>query len=297
MVLVGNLPVNSRSSNYDYFRRFRLTVQRNYLGALGGVMVLVLLVVALAAPVIAPYDPLKLNFKDKFLPPSLAHPFGTDTLGRDVFSRVITGSRISLRLGFMVLVIAVSVGMVVGSLAGYLGGLTDELMMRVTDIFLAFPPLILALAVNAGLGPGLTSAMLAVSVTWWPSYARMVRGQVLSIKQRDYVEAARSIGCPSIFLLLRHILPNAINPIIVQISLDMGYVVLITAGLSFVGLGAQPPTPEWGAMVTEGKQSILTQWWWATFPGLAICYLVVGFNLLGDFLQDLLDPQRSRVVN
>ncbi len=197
----------------------------------------------------------------------------------------------------MVLAIAVSVGLVVGSLAGYLGGLADELMMRVTDIFLAFPPLILALAVNAGLGPGLTAAMLAVSVTWWPSYARMVRGQVLSIKQRDYVEAARSIGCPSTTLLRRHILPNALNPIIVQMSLDMGYVVLITAGLSFVGLGAQPPTPEWGAMVTEGRQNILTNWWWATFPGLAICYLVVGFNLLGDFLQDLLDPQRSRVVN
>jgi peptide/nickel transport system permease protein len=191
----------------------------------------------------------------------------------------------------MVLAIAVGVGALVGATAGYFGGLFDEVMMRITDIFLAFPPLILALAVNAGLGPGIESAMFAVAFSWWPGYARMIRGQVLSAKNNLYVDAAHSIGASHTRILTRHILPNCINPTIVELTLDAGYIVLTTAGLSFVGLGAQPPTPEWGFMVSEGRKYILSQWWWPTFPGLAICSVVVGFNLLGDFLRDLLDPK------
>ena len=274
----------------DLAKRTRIAFRRNPLGAIGLFLIVALVFIAIFAPQIAPYHPTKLNVRERLQPPSPAHPFGTDTMGRDLLSRVIYGSRISLRVAAMVLCIALTIGASVGSMAGFFGGLSDEIMMRVTDVFLAFPSLILALAINAGLGPGLESAMLAVAFSWWPGYARMIRGQVLGAKNNLYVEAARSIGASEGRILLRHILPNCISPTIVELTLDAGYVVLTTAGLSFVGLGAQPPTPEWGAMVSEGRKYILTQWWSPTFPGLAICALVVGFNLLGDFLRDLLDP-------
>lgn len=272
-------------------RLVRAALRRNPLGAVGFLLLAAMVLVAIFADQIAPYDPLLLKVDERLQPPSLAHPFGTDTMGRDILSRVIYGSRISLRVAALVLVIALGVGVTVGASAGYLGGMFDEVMMRVTDIFLAFPPLILALAVNAGLGPGIESAMFAVAFTWWPGYARMIRAQVLSAKSNLYVEAARAIGASQGRVLLLHILPNCIGPTIVQLTLDAGYVVLTTAGLSFVGLGAQPPTPEWGFMVSEGRKFILSQWWSPTFPGLALCLLVVGFNLFGDFLRDLLDPR------
>jgi peptide/nickel transport system permease protein len=273
------------------FRQLTNASRRNPLGVLGLFLVLSIVLMAIFAPSIATHGPTEANIRERLQPPSAQHYFGTDTLGRDIFSRVVYGSRISLRVAVMVLAIALGVGATLGAIAGYLGGLADEVVMRVTDIFLAFPPLILALAVNAGLGPGIESAMLAVSFTWWPGYARMIRGQVMFAKHNLYVEAARSTGASSWRVVTRHVLPNCINPTIVQLTLDAGYVVLTTAGLSFVGLGAQPPTPEWGFMVSEGRKFILSQWWWPTFPGLAICLLVVGFNLVGDFLRDLFDPR------
>jgi peptide/nickel transport system permease protein len=277
-------------------KRARLSFRRNPLGWLGLFLLIIILMGAVFAPLIATQDPLQLNVNERLQPPSAQHLFGTDASGRDIYSRVLYGARISLRVVVIVIVIALSIGGSIGVLAGYFGGLIDESLMRITDVFLAFPSLVLAMAVNAALGPGITSAVLAVGLTWWPGYARMIRGQVLCVKNTLYVEASRSLGAGNIRILFRHILPNCIGPTIVQISLDAGYIVLTFAGLSFIGLGVQPPTPEWGALVSEGSSHLLTQWWWATFPGLAICLLVVGFNLVGDYLRDLLDPRFQGIV-
>jgi peptide/nickel transport system permease protein len=280
-----------RERSGEFAEQARSSFRRNPLGALGLGLILAILLVAVFAPQLATHDPSQLNRYARLLPPSVEHLFGTDASGRDVYSRVVYGSRISLRVAFVVLVIATTVGGVLGATAGYFGGLMDEILMRITDVFLAFPALILAMAVNAALGPGIGSAMLAVGFTWWPAYARLIRSQVLSVRSNPYVEAAECIGATRRRVLLRHILPNCTSPIIVQVTLDAGYVVLTVAGLSFIGLGAQPPSHEWGFMVSEGSNHILTQWWWSTFPGLAICVLVVGFNLVGDFLRDALDPR------
>jgi peptide/nickel transport system permease protein len=280
-----------RERSSEFAEQARSSFRRNPLGALGLGLILAILLVAVFAPQLATQDPSQLNRDERLLPPSSEHLFGTDASGRDVYSRVVYGSRISLRVAFVVLVIATTVGGILGATAGYFGGLMDEILMRVTDVFLAFPALILAMAVNAALGPGIGSAMLAVGFTWWPAYARLIRSQVLSVRSNPYVEAAECIGATRRRVLLRHILPNCTSPIIVQVTLDAGYVVLTVAGLSFIGLGAQPPSHEWGFMVSEGANNILTQWWWSTFPGLAICALVVGFNLVGDFLRDALDPR------
>ena len=284
-----------RERGGDIAKQARLAFRSNPLGAVGIFLLAIILLTALFAPQIATHDPTRPNSADRVQPPSRDHFFGTDSLGRDIFSRVVHGSRISLRTAGIVLAIALTVGIVVGVVAGFAGGLVDEAVMRITDVFLAFPALVLALSVNAALGPGLTSAIIAVAFTWWPSYARMIRGQVLSTKNNLYVEAARSIGVKNQRVVTHHILPNAIGPTTVQLTLDAGFVVLVIAGLSFVGLGAQPPTPEWGFMVNEGRSSILSMWWWPTFPGLAICMLVVGFNLVGDFLRDVLDPRMRDV--
>jgi peptide/nickel transport system permease protein len=280
-----------RERSREFAEQARSSFGRNPLGALGLGLVLTILLVAVFAPQLATHDPNQLNRDARLLPPSAQHLFGTDASGRDVYSRVVYGSRISLRVAFVVLVIATTVGTVLGAAAGYFGGLVDEILMRITDVFLAFPALVLAMAVNAALGPGIGSAVLAVGFTWWPAYARLIRSQVLSVKRNPYVESAHCIGATQTRVLFRHILPNCTSPIIVQVTLDAGYVVLTVAGLSFIGLGAQPPSHEWGFMVSEGADHILTQWWWSTFPGLAICMLVVGFNLVGDFLRDALDPR------
>lgn len=226
--------------------------------------------------------------------PSWKHWFGTDDIGRDVFSRVIAGAKYSLAIAAIILVIAVTVGTVLGALAGFFGGAVDELLMRVTDMFLAFPALILAIAISASLGPSLRNAVIALSVVYWPWYARLVRAQVLSIKAREYVEAARSIGASNNRVLLRHIMPNAVSVVIIQMTLDVGYAVLATAGLSFIGLGAQPPTPEWGRMITDARAFFRDSWWFITFPGLALAITVLGFNLVGDGLRDYLDPRTAR---
>ena len=226
-------------------------------------------------------------------PPSSLHWFGTDNVGRDILSRVIFGARVSPVVAVLVLVIACVIGIPLGVVAGYFGGWLDEVIMRVTDIFLAFPPLLLALALAAVLPPSLTSLVIAIAVTWWPWYTRLIRGQAASVAGRPYVESCRALGIPSYRILLRHILPNSVTPLIVQVSLDFGGVILTASALSFLGLGAQDPTPDWGLMVAEGQNYFTTAWWVVTFPGLAILVTAFAFTLLGDGLRDLLDPKRA----
>ena len=252
------------------------------------------IVVAIFVPLIAPYDPLAQS-SQLVLAPSPAHLFGTDELGRDVFSRVLWASRLSLPLAFFLVAMAVVIGGALGGLAGYFGGWVDEVVMRATDLVFAFPTIILAMAVTAALGPSLRNAVLAVLIVFWPSYARVVRGLVMSLGQSDYVSAARLLGASSRRALVVDVLPNVAGPVLVLATLDLGNAILLLAGLSFLGLGAQPPTPEWGSMVNTGTQ-YFERWWMGTFPGLAILSVVLAFNFLGDSLRDALDPRSSWAV-
>ncbi len=295
----GNLtavtPIASLGTQTSLWRRFRRTrfaraVSRNPLSIVGLVIVALLIVMVIVPGLFTSYSPTKLSLASKFMPPSAQHLFGTDQVGIDIFARVIYGARTTAWVVLVVLSIAAGVGIFVGAIAGYAGGWVDDVFMRVTDIFLAFPVLILAIAVNAALGRGLLQTMLAVGFSWWPSYARLVRAQVLAVKNEEYVLAARTLGVSPIATLIRYILWNGIDPIIVTITVDVGFVALTTAGLSFLGLGAEPPTPEWGRMVAEGRDYLLDQWWVSTFPGLALFMVVVGFNLLGEIVRDWLDP-------
>ena len=256
----------------------------------GATIILIWAVVAIAAPIVAPFDALAQKIEDRLGPPSAQHLFGTDELGRDVFSRVVYGARISLPVGLLVILFATLVGALVGALAGYIGGLFDLLIMRLADITLAFPSIVLALAIAAALGPSLRNALIAMILVWWPEYARLMRGQVLSVKNDDYVQAARTLGASDTRILLRHIIPNTLAPIIVKASLDAGSAILTIAALSFIGLGAVPPTPEWGAMISMGRFKFY-QWWLTTFPGLAVLSVVLGFNFLGDGVRDAFDPR------
>ena len=258
--------------------------------ALGGAWILL----AIFVPLVAPYDPLAQSAQ-LFLAPSASHLFGTDELGRDVFSRVLWASRLSLPLAFFLVAMAVAIGGVLGGLAGYFGGWVDEVVMRATDLVFAFPTIILAMAVTAALGPSLRNAVLAVLVVFWPAYARVVRGLVLSLGEADYVSASRLLGASSRRALLVDVLPNIAGPVLVLATLDLGNAVLLLAGLSFLGLGAQPPAPEWGSMVNTGTQ-YFQRWWMGTFPGFAILSVVLAFNFLGDSLRDALDPRSSWAV-
>jgi peptide/nickel transport system permease protein len=271
---------------------FGRAVRNNPFSVVGLVIVFAFLVVALFPGVFATRNPTKLNLQDKFAPLSREHFLGADQMGMDVYSRVIYGARVTLRNVIVVLTIVITTGYLVGSTAGYSGGGVDEVLMRLTDVFLAFPTFILAMAVNAVLGRGLIQTVVAVGVSWWASYARLIRGQILSVKYEQYVIAARAIGAKPSRVLTRHILPNCFTPIVVYMTLDVGFVALATAGLSFLGLGVEPPTPEWGRMVAEGRNYLLQQWWVPTFPGLALFLVVVGFNLLGEIVRDWLDPTR-----
>lgn len=264
---------------------------RSPLVIFGLAVVMVVAALALFAPYIAPYDPTEINFNAMTASPSSAHILGTDDMGRDIASRIIYGSRIDLLVGFITILGAVLIGLPIGAIAAYQGGWTDEIIMRITDIFLSFPSLILAMALAAALGPGLMHAMEAMLITWWPWYTRLVRGQVLSVKENTYVEAAKASGASDVWIILRHIIPNCLSPIIVQGTMDIGNAILTAASLSFIGLGAQPPVPEWGAMITIGRNYIQQYWWMATFPGIAILLTVMGFNLFGDGLRDSLDPR------
>jgi peptide/nickel transport system permease protein len=273
----------------------RRAARANQLITVGAAIVAVIFVVAVFAPLLAPYpaDAGSATHPEIALQaPSMAHLFGTDQVGRDVFSRVLYGARVSPLIALLVLLIACAVGVPLGVAAGYFGGVTDEIIMRVTDVFLAFPSLLLALAFVAVLPASLTSLTIAIAITWWPWYARLIRGQAASVAGRPYVEACRALGIPRWRILLRHVLPNSVTPLIVQVSLDAGGVILTTSALSFLGLGAQDPVPEWGLMVAEGENYFTTGWWLVTFPGLAILVTALAFTLLGDGLRDVLDPRR-----
>jgi peptide/nickel transport system permease protein len=274
--------------------RRQLRFLRRPATALGLGLVLMVVLLALFAPLLTPHDPLAPDAANFLTGPSAVHWFGTDDLGRDILSRTLHAGRTSLLSALGLVTIAATLGILVGSVAGYAGGRVDDVIMRVTDMFLAFPGLILAMAIAATLGPGLFHALLALSLVWWPSYARLVRGQFLTLRSLDYVEAARAQGSPPWRIIMKEILPNAMTPIVVQVTLDLGYAILSTAGLSFIGLGVQAPTPEWGAMISYGRAHILTAWWYSTFPGLAIFVTVLGVNLLGDGIRDWLDPQERR---
>lgn len=277
------------------WRRVRASLRRNPLLFAGAVISLAVVVLALVAPLIAP-SPADAGSATHPLqtlePPSAEHPFGTDQVGRDVLTRVLYGARVSPVIAVFVLVIACVVGIPLGVVAGYFGGIVDEVIMRVTDVFLAFPALLLALAFAAMLRPSITNTVVAISLTWWPWYTRIVRGQAASVAARPFVESAKALGVRHRRILLRHVLPNAITPVLVQASLDVGGVILTASALSFLGLGAQDPTPDWGLMVSQGQAFFTTHWWLATFPGAAILLTAVAFNLLGDGLREVLDPRR-----
>lgn len=273
------------------WRRTLRVLNHSITAKVGLVVVAFYLLLTIVGPVLAPYDPVAQDLRGRLAPPNAAHWLGTDSLGRDILSRLLYGARLSTLSGLVTVAVALSLGIIAGTLAGYSGGWVDEIVMRVTDIFLAFPGLILAMAIAAILHPSLTNALIAIAVTWWPTYARLIRGQVLSVRGRDYVTAARSLGVTDLRVVLGHILPNCFGPVLVQATLDMGSIILTVAGLSFIGFGAQPPTPEWGVMVSEGRTFLQTQWWIATAPALAILILVMGFNLFGDGIRDVLDPR------
>ena len=266
--------------------------RRNPLMTTGIALSGLIVATALLAPLIATHPPDAVRPTQTLLPPSAAHLFGTDQLGRDIFSRVVYGARVSPLIAFLVLLIACVVGVPLGIAAGYFGGAIDDVVMRITDVFLAFPALLLALAFAAVMKPSVANTTIAIAVTWWPWYTRLVRGQAASVAGRQHVEAVRALGVPRRRILFRHVLPNSITPLIVQVSLDVSAVILTASALSFLGLGAQDPTPDWGLMVSQGQSYFTTQWWLVTFPGAAILVTAVAFNLLGDALRDVLDPRR-----
>ncbi|WP_078547766.1 nickel transporter permease [Litchfieldia alkalitelluris] len=262
------------------------------LTVLGFVLVLFIVFMALFAPLIAPHDPLEVNIANKLQPPSGEHFFGTDEVGRDIFSRIIFGARISLKVGLLVVILSFPLGTLLGAIAGYFGGMIDQFIMRTTDIFLSFPGIILAMSIAAALGPSIENVLMALAFVWWPWYTRIVRSSVLSIKNSEFIESAKALGANPFRILFKEVLPNSIAPASIQASLDLGFVILAAAGLSFIGLGAQPPSPEWGAMLSSSRETLREAWWAATFPGLAILFTVLGFNLLGDGLRDILDPKQ-----
>ncbi len=260
----------------------------------GLAIILFLVVVAILAPWIAPYPDDAtgaVHVTDSLQPPSWSHPFGTDDLGADVFSRVVFGARYSLAVGLAVVGLAALIGVPLGAISGFFGGWVNQVIMRITDIFLTIPGIVLALAIGAALGAGLLNATIALALTWWPGFCRLVQGQVLALKQQTFVDAARVVGTPERRIVFRHVLPNTMTPVLVKISMDIGFAILSAAGLSFIGVGAQPPTPEWGAMVSLGRLYMPDWWWVATFPGLAIFLAVFAFNMLGDGMRDALDPR------
>ncbi len=262
-----------------------------------GIMVIAgLLVMAVAAPGMTSYDPLAQDLSQRLLPPSNAHWCGTDELGRDIFARILYGARITLRIVLLVLAVVAPAGLLVGCSAGYLGGWVDAMLMRITDIFLAFPKLILALALVAALGPGLDNAVIAIALTAWPPFARIVRARTVSLREAEFVQAARLMGAGRTRIIATHIVPLCLPPLVVRMTLEMSGIILTAAGLGFLGLGAQPPLPEWGAMISTGRAFLLDQWWVATMPGIAIFVVSLGFNLFGDGLRDVLDPKTETRV-
>jgi peptide/nickel transport system permease protein len=272
-------------------KRFFYHCLHNPLSSFGLAIILLLILTSILGPSLAPYDPLDIAPDVRLSSPSPDHPLGTDEVGRDILSRIVWGARISLQIGITIVLFSAIIGLIIGLASGYFGGLLDQVLMRFTDIFISFPTLVLAIAMTAALGPSLPNAMVAMIIVWWPIYARLIRSEVLAIKEKDYIKAIRVLGANPFKIVVFHVLPNSIDAVIVRASIDFGNAVMFCAALSFIGLGAQPPQPEWGAMVTTGKDYLRDAWWLVTFPGLAIFLTVMGFNLLGDGIRDYLDPK------
>jgi peptide/nickel transport system permease protein len=263
----------------DFFSRKKLRVVL-------GLWTFSIIVVAGVGPYVAPFSPLEINFAEILQPPSKTHLFGTDDMGRDLFSRVLHGAPLSIKGSFSIVGAAILIGTTLGLLAGFFGGAADTLTMRLADMFLSFPFLVLAMAIAAALGPSLSHAIMALIIIWWPPYTRLIRGQVLAIKEKDFVSAARALGAGNFRIMVHHILPSCFGPVIARMTTDLGYAILATAALGFVGLGAQPPSPEWGAIIAKGRSYIMDSWWYATFPGLAISLSVMGFSFFGDEIHE-----------
>ena len=292
--LASDAPSSRRQAVLGNIYRGVAALCANPAALAGLVIVGTLIIVAIFAPMIAGYvSPIQQTLAERLAPPSSAHWFGTDELGRDIYSRTVHGSRVTLTIVMLVSVVVAPIGLAVGTTAGYLGGWADAVLMRVTDIFLAFPRLVLALAFAAALGPGIENAVIAISLTAWPPYARIARAETVTIARSDFIAAVVLQGAPTSRILFRHIVPLCLSSLIVRLTLDMAGIILTAAGLGFLGLGAQPPTAEWGAMVSSGRDVILDQWWVATIPGLAIFIVSLGFNLLGDGLRDVFDPKNT----
>ncbi len=292
--LESDAPASRRQAVMGNLWRGLLAILTNPAALVGLIIIGFLIFVAMAAPLLAfghsPYDQ---DLAHRLAPPDAVHWFGTDELGRDIYGRVIYGARVTLTIVVLVSVVVAPIGLAVGTFAGFLGGAVDVVLMRITDIFLAFPRLVLALAFAAALGPGIENAVIAISLTAWPPYARIARAETATIAKSDFISAVRLQGASTPRILLKHIVPLCLSSVIVRLTLDMAGIILTAAGLGFLGLGAQPPTAEWGAMVSAGREVILDQWWVATVPGIAIFIVSLGFNLLGDGLRDVFDPKAS----
>ena len=289
--LTTTSPESRRQAKLGQLYRQWLAFRKNPAAVVGLVIVLALLLLAAFAPLIAPHDPLAQALDQRLLAPSAKHLFGTDVLGRDIFSRVVYGTRVTLVIVMLVVITVGPLGLLIGCAAGYFGGWVDTVLMRITDVFLAFPRLVLALAFVAALGPGLENAVIAIAFTAWPPYARVARAETMIIRNADYISAMRLQGASQMRIVLKHVVPMCVPSLIVRTTYDMAGIIIIAAGLGFLGLGAQPPIPEWGAMISTGREQIFDQWWVATFPGIAICVVALGFNLLGDGLRDVLDAR------
>jgi len=290
--LLTDTPASRRQAAWG--RRYRLwrdfTANRLAMGGL--VVVVVLMLASMLAPVLAPYDPGIQNLANRLARPSAAHWLGTDELGRDILSRILFGGQVTLGMVVAVVIMVAPLGLAIGCIAGYFGGTLDRVLMRVTDVFLSFPRLILALAFVAAIKPGVTSAVFAIVLTAWPPYARLARAETLTVRGTDYIAAVRLTGASSFRIILRHIVPMCIGSLVVRVTLDMSSIILTAASLGFLGMGAQPPSPEWGAMIATARRFILEQWWVPTIPGVAIFVASLAFNLLGDGLRDVLDPKQ-----
>ena len=291
--LLAEEPGSRRQARLGAAYRGWLAFRGNGLAMVGLGIVLALILAALLAPVLAAHSPYDQDLTARLRPPSAAHWFGTDELGRDILSRLLHGARVTLLIVGLVVVIVGPLGLAVGTIAGYAGGWLDVALMRVTDVFLAFPRLVLALAFVAALGPGIENAVIAIAITAWPPYARLARAETLAVRRSDFIAAARLAGASPARIVWGHVVPLCLSSVIVRLTLDMAGIILTAAGLGFLGLGAQPPMPEWGSMISTGRQYMLDAWWVAAVPGLAIVVVSLGFNLLGDGLRDLLDPKQA----
>ena len=297
MMDLAHQPQPAEAVGSDRLRRALFRFRQSRLSVIGAIMVGIVIFFTAFGIVLAPYPEQVAGAVDtaaRFQPPSAGHPFGTNELGQDVLSLVMAGTTVSVVAGFGVVLIGSAIGTFVGAVAGFVGGWTDEILMRLTDLTLTIPSLILAMAIAAALGPGFVNMVIAISLSWWPGYARLVRGEVLAAREEVYVTAARAIGASPRRILFRHILPNVVSPIIVKMSLDMGFAILTVAGLGFIGIGVRPPTPEWGTLLSLSRAYMPDYWWTAMAPGMAMFLAVFGFNLLGDGLRDVLDPKARR---